>query len=444
METVSMSRRERHRLEAFARVRRGEITLAKASELLGLSYRQAKRSFGRYREEGAQGLVHRLRGRPSNRQSDARQKRRVLKVYEKKYGDYGPTLAAECLKEADGLEVAVETLRQWLLSAGLWRKQRRRRPYRQRRLRKEYFGELVQMDGSHHDWFEGRRKWAVLMVLIDDATSDVFAWFSEEETTIAAMEAFRGYVERYGLPRALYVDRDSIYRCDREATVAENLAGKEPTTQFGRSMEELDVAVIMAHSPQAKGRVERVHGTLQDRLVKALRREKISDLTTANRYLQEKFFPAFNRRFTKKPAQSSDLHRRVPRGMDLGRVLSIRETRVVQNDWTLRFENRWFQLAETHQKLALAGRPVTVCRRLDGRLELLYGGRELSYREVTSPPPQQPQLEARPPIHSNQGQRPPADHPWRRGLPGAPRRRDRVGPASLRLAALASATPAPP
>jgi transposase len=440
METILMSRRERHRLEVFSRVRRGEITLVKASELLGISYRQTKRCFGRYQKEGDKGLVHRLRGQPSNRQTEVRQKRRILSLYEKKYTDYGPTLAAECLDEEDGVTVPVETLRQWLLSAGLWRKRRRRRAYRQRRLRKEYFGELVQMDGSHHDWFAGRRGWAVLMVLIDDATSEVFAWFSEEETTIAAMEAFRGYVERYGLPRALYVDRDSIYRCDREATMAENLAGKEPKTQFGRAMEEFDVEIILAHSPQAKGRVERVNETLQDRLVKALRRAKISDLAMANRFLREKFLPAFNRRFVKQAAQRGDLHRRVPHGLDLGRVLSIQETRTVQNDWTVRFENRWFQLAEAHQKLALAGRPITVSRRLDGALELLYGGRELSYRELAVAPQREVAIE----IRSSQGQRPPADHPWRRGLPGSDRRRGRAGPASLRLATLASATPAPP
>jgi transposase InsO family protein len=443
METISMSRRERHRLEAFSRVRRGEITLVKASELLGLSYRQAKRCFARYQREGDKGLVHRLRGQPPNRQAAPKQKRRVLSLYEKKYADYGPTLAAECLREEDGVAVPVETLRQWLLAAGLWRKQRRRKPYRQRRARKEFFGEMVQMDGSYHDWFEGRRGWAVLMVLIDDATSEVFAWFSEGETTIAAMEAFRGYVERYGLPRALYVDRDSIYRCDRESTIAENLAGKEPTTQFGRAMEELDVNVIMAHSPQAKGRVERVNGTLQDRLVKALRREKVSDLAAANRFLQKKFLAAFNRRFVKQAAKSGDLHRRVPRGLDMGRVLSIRETRVVQNDWTLRFENRWFQLAEMHQKLALAGRSATVCQCLDGRLELLYGGRQLNYRELPAPPERKQEAGAVE-IGSNQGQRPAADHPWRRGLPGAHRRGGRVGPAPLRLATLASAAPAPP
>lgn len=189
--------------------------------------------------------------------------------------------------------------------------------------------------------------------------------------------------------------------------------------------------------------MERVNGTLQDRLVKALRREKISDLSTANQFLQRKFLSAFNRRFGKKAARPADLHRCVPRGLDWGRVLSIQETRVVQNDWTLRFENRWFQLAAIHQKLVLAGRSVTVCQRLDGRLELLYGGRELSYRELPALP-QRRQEEGEPEIRSHQGQHPAADHPWRRGLPGTRQRRGRVGLASLRLATLAAATPAPP
>jgi transposase len=443
METIRMSQRERRRLEVFSRVRREEIKLVKASELLGLSYRQTKRSYARYREEGDQGLVHRLRGQASNRRADPRGKRKVLKLYERKYADYGPTLAAECLAEEDGVTVAVETLRQWLLSAGLWRKRRKHRPYRQRRPRKEYFGELVQMDGSHHDWFEGRRGWAVLMVMIDDATNEVYAEFHEEETTIAAMMTFAGYVQQYGLPRALYVDRDSIYRCDRETTAAENLAAEEATTQFGRAMKELDVQLILARSPQAKGRVERVHGTLQDRLVKALRRAKIGDLATANRFLREKFLPGFNARFRRPAAERSDLHCRVPRGIDLARVLSIQELRVVQNDWTLRFENRWFQLAERHHKLSLARRTITICQRLDGELELLYRGRALSYRELTTMPAraQRPKHEA---IRSKQGQRPAADHPWRRKLLGSRQEPARGGPASLRLATLASATQAHP
>ena len=254
----------------------------------------------------------------------------------------------------------------------------------------------------------------------------------------------RGYVDCYGLPRALYVDRDSIYRCDREATMAENLAGKEPTTQFGRAMEELDVEVIMAHSPQAKGRVERVNGTLQDRLVKALRREKISDLPTRRT-------GSCRRSSCRRSTAGLCGRRREPatftaacRGGWIWDVCF----RSVRRGWcrtTGRCDSRTAGSSwrETHQKLALAGRPVTVSQRLDGRLELLYGGRELSYRELPASPQRQ-QAEGVSEIRSNQGQRPAADHPWRRGLPGARRRRGRAGPASLRLAALASATPAPP
>ena len=330
-----------------------------------------------------------------------------------------------------------------LLSAGLWRKQRRRKPYRQRRVRKEYFGELVQMDGSHHDWFEGRRDWAVLMVLIDDATSEVFAWFSEGETTIAAMESFRGYVERYGLPRALYVDRDSIYRCDRESTIAENLAGKEPTTQFSRAMEELDVKVIMAHSPQAKGRVERVNGTLQDRLVKALRREKISDLAAANRFLQKKFLAAFNRRFVKQPAQAGDLHRRVPRGLDMGRVLSIRETRRGAKRLDLAIREPLVPVGGNAPEASLGGPLGDGVPKAGWSIGVVLSrsGVELSGASRSAARKQE---DAAAEIGSSQGQRPAADHPWRHGLPGAGRRGGRVGPASLRLATLASAAPAPP
>jgi hypothetical protein len=439
-----MSRRERGRLEIMGRVRRGEITVAKAAELLEVSYRQAKRIWARYSEEGDRGLVHRLRGKASNRRTDARYQRRVLKRYEAQYADYGPTLACECLAE-DGLKVAVETLRQWLLGAGLWQRRRRSRPHRLRRPRKEYRGELVQMDGSHHDWFEGRRDWAVLMVMIDDATSEVYARFFEGETTAACMEIFRRYARRHGLPRALYVDRDSIYRCDQEPTREEVLAGKLPRTQFGRAMEGLGVDVILAGSPQAKGRVERCHGTFQDRLVKALRRERISDLDQANEFLEKKFLPQFNRRFSRPPAKPSNLHCRLPRDVDLNLILSFQEQRQVQNDWTIRWQNRWFQLTSANQKLGLVGKRITICQQLDGRIRLRYGKRELPFVEIVAQPMKPSDLPTKE-IHSSQGQRPPADHPWRKGFGrrGPWPRRPGGGPAPLRLATLASAEPAHP
>src|SRR5262245_21583696 len=263
METLRMSQSERRRLVVMDGVRSGKMTLRKASELLAVSYRQVKRLWSRYQAEGDRGLVHRLRGRASNHRCGAKLRARVLARYREEYGDYGPTLAAECLAE-EGLAVPVETLRQWLKAAGLWSGQRQRRAHRRRRARKEHWGELVQMDGSHHDWFEGRRAWAVLMVMIDDATGRIFARFFEAETLTAALAMFRGYAGKYGFPQAIYVDRAGIYRSDREPTEAEILAKEQPRTQFGRAMKDLGVELILARSPQAKGRVERMNGTLQD------------------------------------------------------------------------------------------------------------------------------------------------------------------------------------
>jgi hypothetical protein len=329
-----MSKRERKRLEVMSQVKLGQMTLAKGSELLELSYRQAKRMRARYEAEGDAGLVHRLRGRPSNRLGATAFRDQVLTRYVEQYGDYGPTLAAESLA-AEGLVVPVQTLRRWLLNAGLWARQRRRKVHRQRRQRREHDGELLQMDGSHHDWFEGRRGEAVLMVMIDDATGRIYARFFEEETLAAAFETFQRYVTRHGVPRALYVDRAGIYRSDREPTSAEILAGTEPKTQFGRAMEELDVRLILARSPQAKGRVERMNGTLQDRLVKALRQRGSSDLAAANRYLEDEFLAPFNAKFMVSAVQTADLHRPLKPQQDLARILAVCEERVVRLDDSL-------------------------------------------------------------------------------------------------------------
>ena len=420
METLEMSSSERRRLEVLSQVRLGKLTLRKGSELLGIGYRQMKRVWGRYQAEGDAGLVHRLRGRQSNRQGDARLRKRVLGRYVKQYGDYGPTLAAECLAE-EGLVVPVQTLRRWLLAEGLWSRQRRTKQHRRRRARKEHFGELVQMDGSHHDWFEGRREWAVLMVLIDDATGRIYAWFFEEETLTAAFTMFRDYTGKYGFPQAIYVDRAGIYRSDREPTSAEILAEKEPQTQFGRAMETLQVRLILAGSPQAKGRVERMNSTLQDRLVKALRQRRINDLETANKYLEEEFLEPFNRKFGRAPAKTTDLHRTVTAELDLPRVLAVQEERVVQNDWTVRWNNAFLQLQRGSG--LQPGQRVTVCAQLDGRVRLFTGDRELAHG-ATRTEPSPPSRRAQPrgvPTKSIQGLKPAKKHPWRgRGEPSSP------------------------
>ena len=418
METISMSGKERRRLEVFSRVKAREFSLAKAADLLGISGRQAKRIWARYRDDGDAGLVHRLRGRASNRQPQPFRKEQALELYREKYAGYGPTLAAECLARDDGLAVPTSTLRQWLTSAELWKQQRRRKQHRRRRPRREHYGELVQLDGSHHDWFEGRRDWAVLMVMIDDATGRMFSQFFENESWDSAATTLRRYTQTHGLPQALYADRHGIYRSDREPTPDEILAEIEPKTQFGRAMEELDVELILAHSPQAKGRVERVNRTLQDRLVKELTRLGISDLESANRHLVEKFLPRFNARFARPAAKQADVHRRVDDERML-RVLSIQEERVVMPDWTLRWHNGFMQLPRATAAIVQPGDRVVVSEQLDGRRRVFAGDVELPwspFREPSVAPPKEP----RGPTGSSQGQRPKANHPWRGKLLPAP------------------------
>ena len=330
-----MSQKERTRLGVMRQMKAKQLSLVAAAQLMGVSYRQAKRVWRRYQDQGDEGLVHLGRGRVSNRSTDAKTRERVLARYQERYPDFGPTLAAEHLS-GEGLKVDHETLRRWLLTKGLWTVKRRRQKPRQWRERKACFGELVQMDGSDHDWFEGRRARAVLMVMIDDATNRTYARFAEQETTRAAYDTFEGYVRRYRVPRALYVDRDSIYRTEREPNVAEQLAAEEPLTQFGRAMKQLGVKIHLAYSPQAKGRVERRNGLLQDRLVKELRLAGISDLEQANRFLEEKFLPELNRRFWVKPAQEADAHGAVPR--DLAQILSWEEERVPLHNWTVAWQ----------------------------------------------------------------------------------------------------------
>jgi hypothetical protein len=387
--------------------------VARAAGLLKLSVRQARRIWKRYRLRGDAGLVHGLRGRRSNHAIDEAVKGSALRLYRQKYPEFGPTLAAEKLAEHDGIELKPVTLWRWLLNEGLWARRRRRKKHRSRRERRSCFGEMIQMDGSHHDWFEGRGERCVLMVMVDDATGKVFARFYEGETTAACFDVFGRYVRKHGLPRALYVDRDSIYRSDRQATVEEELRAESPLTQFSRAMKELSVELILANSPQAKGRVERANGTLQDRLVKELRLAGINDIAPANKFLEKKFLPALNRKFAIEPREHVDLHRRLPRGIMLDEVLCFRERRVVSGDWCVSWRKRVLQLDRRHESLGLVKRTVTVREKLDGSIQLLHRGRRLKFKDAarsTLPPPERPQQ--RPVIRNNRHWTPPPDHPW--------------------------------
>lgn len=412
-----MSVKERSRLELFARVKAGALTRRRAAGLLGLSYRQTLRMYDRYAELGAAGLVHGLRGKASNRRRDAGLRKRVLALYCKTYLGFGPTLAAEQMLERENVSVDAETLRRWLLAEGLWKGVRKRQKHRSRRERKACRGELVQLDGSPHAWLEERGPRLSLIEFVDDATGHAYGRLYPEETTEAVMDCFGRYIGLYGLPRGLYVDKDGIYVVNnREATGMEILQNQEPLTQFGRACGELGVAIIVASSPQAKGRVERVHGTHQDRLVKLLRREGIDTMDGANEYLEKFYWKAYNRKFARLPAEEADLHRSVPKGMDLGTVLCLKEERTVGKDWCVSYRRRVLQIGVKHQSLGLAGRKLEVRQHLEGRLSVCFRGRELAHQELSARPTTD---KPRPMIENNQTYKPSSEHPYNRAAAAA-------------------------
>jgi hypothetical protein len=413
MGKILMSKKERRRLEAFARVRSGEWTLVQVSTALRLSYRQTKRAWARYQKDGDAGLAHRNRGVQSRRRIADSVREKALAAIRERYADFGPTLMSEYLAKWEEVAVSVSTLRRWLKSADLSTGRRRRSAkHRTRRARKEHFGELVQLDGSRHDWFEGRRDMCCLMVMIDDATSQMVARFHEVESTAASMDVFTTWVARHGLPVEVYPDRHSIYRTDREATAAEALAGKEPQTQFGRALESFGVGLRLAGSPQAKGRVERMNGTLQDRLVKELRLRGISTLPAANELLASEWFDELSQRFSKQPAQQADLHRPAPSAAQLHKVLAMWETRTVSRDAVVRWSNRWFQLERSKDIGKLAGRNVTVVSREEEVLAIMIGDAEIKFHELSGAP----RKGATPtgPTGVNRTTKPANDHPWRK------------------------------
>lgn len=391
MGRIGMSQRELRRVEVLARVKSKELKVVDAASLVGVSYRQAKRLWKRYREQGAKGLRHRGAGRASARAKPAKFRRRVMKLVREKYGAgegerFGPTLAAEHLGSEDGLRIDAETLRRWMLEEGLWSRRRKRKPYRQRRERRRHFGELVQMDGSFHDWLEDRGPGGCLMNMTDDATSEVELRLGEEETIWAAANTLQAWIEKHGVPQALYVDWKNVYK--RAPTQREQLRGEEPVTQFGRMCEKLGIEIIAAGSPQAKGRVERNHGTHQDRLIKKMRRKKIGTHEQANVYLQQDYLPEHNGRFRHAAAEAEDYHRRAPRAAELQEVFRLETERVIGNDWVVRYDHRLFQVQGQSRKYAPAQGKVVVCEWQDGSIEIEYRGRQLPWKEILRGRPQ--------------------------------------------------------
>lgn len=419
---LTLSTKERQRLAKFEEVKAGRMSLTRAAQLLGLSYRQTKRAYARFRTAGDAGLVHRRRGRPSNRRTPEAVKAAVVARYRARYKDVdcGPTLAAEELAK-EGLKVDHETLRRWLLASGDWHKRRARREHRTRRARRARFGELVQLDGSHHAWFgEGHRRYC-LMNLVDDATGTTLSLLGEEETTELAMRALWRWVERYGLPQALYADKKNVYIADREPTPEEQLAGQEPLTAFGQACAKLGIEIIPANSPQAKGRVERNHGVYQDRLVKGLALHGITAVEGANAFLEGGFIDDLNEKFARDAADPVDAHRSVPADLDLGSVFCFEDTRTVMNDWCVRHENRFYQILQQNQPLPKPKDKVVVRTRLTGVRELLYRERPLAFTPLEGPPPKKAAPSRATPAVSAPvpKTKPAAEHPWRRSFKAA-------------------------
>ena len=412
-----MSTRELTRVEVLSRVKAGTLSLGSAATLLAVSYRQAKRLARRYRAEGAKGLKHRSAGRRSNHARPTAERKRALALVREKYSGlvdvrFGPTLAAEHLASEDGITVHHDTLRRWMLTAGLWSRARKRAPHRQRRERKAHFGELVQLDGSFHLWYETRAPGGCLMNLVDDATGRTLARLGDQETIWAAVEVLRRWIEAYGVPLALYTDWKNVYV--REPNADEQVTGAVPLTQFGRMCAALDIRIIAASSPQAKGRVERNHGTHQDRLVKKLRRLSIANATAANAFLETAYLREHNRRFAVAPVSAEDFHRRAPSRTTLDRVFHLEETRVLSNDWVVRYDTRYFQVARQSGQ-APARSTVVVREGPDGAIELRYRDRLMQWTEIAAPLKRPPAVGRTPRSTApHRPARPSADHPWRR------------------------------
>jgi transposase len=403
---VIMRQKELKRLHVIHKVMEGELRQVEAEEILQLSERQIGRIVKRIREEGDKGIQHRARGKESSRMLPKKLKDRVVKLYQEKYKGFGPTFTAEKLSEADAIDLSKETVRKWLIETGQWQKGRKRRTYRQWRERKAHCGEMVQMDGSHHDWFEGRRPKCVLMGYIDDASGRILCRFHEYEGTIPAMDSFKRYIRKYGIPMSIYFDKHTTYKSPAEPSIEDEINGTEPLSEFGRALAELGVEIIHAHSPQAKGRIERMFKTLQDRLVKEMTIRGISTIAEANTFLKS-YVPTHNKRFAVQPKEWDDLHRALPRGLVLDKILCIRTERTLRNDATIAYNGKLYQIQD-----AIGSKKVFVEERVNGKMLITYNDTSLKFKEITA----RPQKQQKPSrvYRQRKGHTPPVDHPWRK------------------------------
>ena len=412
-----MSEEETRRCGVMGRVKAGELKQVEAAAMLSLSYRQMNRLYQRYLKFGSKGLIHGQVGKVSNRAKSGKIRRQVVELVKEHYSGgpgerFGPTLGAEHLSEDHGIEVDAETLRRWMLAEGLWTRERKRKAYRQRRMRRAHFGELVQMDGSFHAWLEDRGPEGCLINMVDDATSKGLATITDEETTWAVADTLRAWVEKYGIPGALYVDWKTVYLV--QITERQKQEGLNPVSQFGNMCVKLGIRLIGANSAQAKGRVERGHGTHQDRLIKKMRLKKFRTYEEVNTFLRDEYLPQHNGKYAVEARETADYHRSA-RGLDLNQIFCLEEGRKAGQDWVVRYHNRYLQIEKEQRRgvLVRAGSNVVVRQHRDGSLTLMLGDKLLTWHEL----PEAPQRVAES-VQKRHVVRPtPApDHPWRKAL----------------------------
>jgi transposase len=427
---LTMSAKEINRLEVMQRVSRKQMSQSEAGTILSLSVRQIKRLLKVYRQQGAKGLVSKHRGRKGNNRLAEEVKKQALNLLKTKYKGFGPTLAHEKLVEREKLKLSDESVRKLMIEEDLWKPRKAKKgETHQLRERRACFGELIQIDGSPHDWFEGRAAACVLLVFIDDATGQlVQLLFVEGESFFSYCQAAEGYFQRYGKPVAFYSDRHGIFRVNVPSTGA-----GEALTQFGRAMQELEIQIICANSPQAKGRVERVIQTLQDRLPKEMRLRGISSLAAGNAYLLE-FIKDFNQRFAVEPRSTVNAHRPLTAKENLARILTWQETRTLSKNLTLQFQKTVYQIQTNRPTYALRNAQVTVCVNAQEQITILYNHNALPYSIYIQQAKQAEIISTKQLDHALHERRlpykPAPDHPWRQGFAKPLSKRRNVTPGS--------------
>ncbi len=400
---ITMRQEELRRLHIFKKVLGRELKQVEAAEKLSLSYRQAKRITKRVRIEGDKGIIHKLRGQPSKRKIPNKLKDKIIKLCRTRYKGFGPTFAVEKLFEIEEIKLSKETLRNWLIQEGLWQRRRKRKKHRKWRQRKDCFGEMLQLDGSHHDWFEGRGPKCVLMGYIDDATSRKYGFFYKYEGTIPAFGSLKRYLKRYGIPQSVYLDRHTTYKSTKKLTDEDQLNNREFLSQFERAAKELGIRVIHANSPQAKGRIERSFRIDQDRLIKEMHLANVSTIEEANKFLKS-YWSKHNKRFSVKPLKETDLHRLVPKGMDLDAILCRKTDHPLRNDFTIVHDKKLYQILDK-----AIGRKLTVEEGTNGARYITYKGRRLKYKQITARPKKEKSAPKLKKIN-----RPSMEHPWKK------------------------------